>query len=152
MKNNVKNSKRSRFTFWKIIKIENRPIEKKLKDYKIWQAISNLGNVPDTLLIFCRVNDFAEDLYRINYFEQEIDLIKRIGSNKLYLQRKNTLDDFLGIRKVKEYINFVSSLKQPQNKLKTNEEVKTNQTSVEDQNANQSADAAVAKQPEVPFS
>lgn len=87
------------------IEIENRPTEKKLKDYKMWQAISNLNNVPDTLLIFCRLNEFAEDLYRINYFEQEIDLIKRLGSYKLYLQRKRRLEEYLGMAKVKECIS-----------------------------------------------
>lgn len=46
------------------IEIINRSKELKLKDYKMWQAISNLNNVPDSLLIFCRLHDFADELYR----------------------------------------------------------------------------------------
>ena len=138
------------------IKIENRPIENKLKDYKIWQAISNLSNVPDVLLIFCRVNDFADSLYRVNHFEQEIDLIKRIGSNKLYLQRKNVLDDFLGVRKVKEYIDFVASLKQPSQTAQTGNNADSSahiddtakQTASDSKVVSPPADAATVKQHE----
>jgi len=62
------------------IEVVNQSLTEKMKDYKMWQAISNLNNAPDTLLLLCRLNEFVEDLYRINFFEQESDLIKRVGS------------------------------------------------------------------------
>lgn len=84
------------------IEIANRSKESKLKDYKMYQAISNLNNVPDSLLIFCRLNEFANDLYRINMFEQEMDLIKRLGSKKGYNARKRRLEEYLGMAQVKD--------------------------------------------------
>jgi hypothetical protein len=87
------------------IEITNRSRDKKIKDYKMWQAISNLNNVPDSLLIFCRLNEFANDLYRINQFEHEFDLIKRLGSVKEYNQRKAKLEEYLGMSKVKESLS-----------------------------------------------
>jgi hypothetical protein len=89
------------------IEIVNRPKEAKLKDYKMWQAISNLNNVPDTLLIFCRLNEFADDLYRINYFEEESALIGRLGSNKSFIERKKRLEEYLGMAAVKDSINHL---------------------------------------------
>lgn len=93
------------------IEILNKPRDKKLKDYKMWQAISNLNNVPDSLLIFCRLNEFAEDLYRINYFEQEIDLIRRVSSSKGYIQRKRRLEEYLGMAQVKDCISHLLKAK-----------------------------------------
>ena len=35
--------------------------DKKMKDLKLWLSISNLRNVPHSLLLYSRVEDFADD-------------------------------------------------------------------------------------------
>lgn len=83
-------------------------------------------------------------------------MIKRIGSNKLYLQRKNVLDDFLGVRKVKEYIDFVANLKQPSQTAQTDNiadcsasiDDTVKQTASDSKVVSPPADAAAVKQPE----
>ena len=87
------------------IEIVNKPIPTKLKDYKMWQAISNLNNAPDTMLLFCRLNEFAEDLYRMTALEHEIDLIRRVGSDREYIRRKKKLEEYLNIANVKSEIS-----------------------------------------------
>jgi len=83
------------------IDFHNQDYDSKLKDYKMWQSISNLANIPDTLLLFCRLLEFAEDLKRYNYSEKEEDMIKRIKSNTEYFERKKKLEEYLGLSKLK---------------------------------------------------
>ena len=91
------------------IEITNRTKEQKLKDYKMWQAISNLNNVPDTLLIYCRLLEFAEDLYKTNHIENEEDCVEEISHN--YLHRKQVLHEFLGIDKVNDYLKHLVNIR-----------------------------------------
>jgi hypothetical protein len=45
------------------IEIEEKTREAKLKDLKLWMSISNLRNVPHSLLLYTRIIDYAEDLF-----------------------------------------------------------------------------------------
>lgn len=93
------------------IEIENKTKKHKLNDYKLWQTVSNLNNVPDTMLVYFRLNQFAEDLYRTNYYEQEYDLMRAIASNNLHEQRKKMLDEYLGVSEVKRCLQHFATFK-----------------------------------------
>lgn len=87
------------------IEIVNKSKETKLKDYKMWQAMSNLNNVSDSLLIFCRLNEYADDLYRKSKSQEEETFIHPRGSDKNFAQMKKKLELYLEMATVKERIN-----------------------------------------------
>lgn len=86
--------------------------EQKLRDYKMWQAISNLKNVPDSLLLYCRLNEFAEDLYRTNYIENEADVVEMIQYN--YEYKKRVLEEFFGIDHINQCLAKLETLRAKQ--------------------------------------
>ena len=46
------------------IEIQNKSFEQKMKDLKLWIAISNLRNVPHSLLLYSRLADYAsQDIF-----------------------------------------------------------------------------------------
>jgi hypothetical protein len=60
------------------IEIEDKSYESKMKDLKLWLSISNLRNVPDTLLIYSRIVDYADDLFEISDDEDEFEVLRRV--------------------------------------------------------------------------
>jgi LETM1-like protein len=49
------------------IEIQNKTYDQKMKDLKLWLSISNLRNVPHTLLLYSRIQDYAsEDIFEID--------------------------------------------------------------------------------------
>lgn len=49
--------------FQRGIEIKDRSREQKIKDVRLWMAISNLRNVPHSLLLYSRISDYADDLF-----------------------------------------------------------------------------------------
>ena len=45
------------------IEIQDKSYESKMKDLKLWMSISNLRNVPHSLLLYSRIADYADDLF-----------------------------------------------------------------------------------------
>jgi LETM1-like protein len=45
------------------IEIQDESYESKMKDLKLWMSISNLRNVPHSLLLYSRIADYADDLF-----------------------------------------------------------------------------------------
>ena len=45
------------------IAFEDKSKEQKLKDLKLWMAISNLRNVPHTLLLFSRITEHTDEMF-----------------------------------------------------------------------------------------
>ena len=72
-----------RICFERGIEIQEKTKQQKLKDLKLWLAISNLNNVPDTLLLFSRIVDFAEDLFKLDEDEDEFEVLRRVSLIKL---------------------------------------------------------------------
>lgn len=62
------------------IEIQERPYEAKLKDLKLWMSISNLRNVPHSLLLYSRILDYADDLFQISEDEDEYEVLRRVSS------------------------------------------------------------------------
>jgi len=49
-----------------------------MKDLKLWLSISNLRNVPNSLLLYSRISDYAsEDLFEISEDEDEFEVLRR---------------------------------------------------------------------------
>lgn len=50
-----------------------------MKDLKLWMSISNLRNVPHSLLLYSRIADYAsEDLFEISEDEDEYEVLRRV--------------------------------------------------------------------------
>lgn len=65
--------------FMRGMTIDDKTFEQKLKDLKLWMSISNLRNVPHTLLLFSRITDFSEDLFQIYADEDEYEILRRVS-------------------------------------------------------------------------
>jgi hypothetical protein len=51
-----------------------------MKDLKLWMSISNLRNVPHSLLLYSRIADYAsEDLFEISEDEDEYEVLRRVS-------------------------------------------------------------------------
>ena len=60
------------------IEIQNKTYDQKMKDLKLWISISNLRNVPHSLLLYSRILDYAsEDLFEISEDEDEYEVLRR---------------------------------------------------------------------------
>jgi len=49
-----------------------------MKDLRLWMSISNLRNVPHSLLLFSRITDYADDLFEISEDEDEYEVLRRV--------------------------------------------------------------------------
>lgn len=49
-----------------------------MKDLKLWMSISNLRNVPHSLLLYSRIADYADDLFQISEDEDEYEVLRRV--------------------------------------------------------------------------
>ena len=50
-----------------------------MKELKLWMSISNLRNVPHSLLLYSRIADYAqEDLFEISEDEDEYEVLRRV--------------------------------------------------------------------------
>ena len=68
------------------IMIEDVTREQKIRDLKLWLSISNLNNVPDSLLLFSRIVDFEEDVFDITDDEDEYEVLRHV--DEVYLTEK----------------------------------------------------------------
>jgi LETM1-like protein len=60
------------------IEVQDKSYESKLKDLKLWLSISNLRNVPNSLLLYSRIADYADDLFEISEDEDEFEVLRRV--------------------------------------------------------------------------
>jgi hypothetical protein len=65
--------------FMRGIDIQNQPLQKKVKDLKLWLSISNLRNVPHSLLLYSRIEDYANDMFEMSEDEDEYEVLRRVS-------------------------------------------------------------------------
>ena len=65
--------------FMRGIDITDLPLQKKVKDLKLWLSISNLRNVPHSLLLYSRIEDYAADMFEISEDEDEYEVLRRVS-------------------------------------------------------------------------
>ena len=49
-----------------------------MKDLRLWLSISNLRNVPNSLLLFSRITEYADDIFEISEDEDEYEVLRRV--------------------------------------------------------------------------
>jgi hypothetical protein len=69
-----------------------------MKDLKLWLSISNLRNVPHSLLLYSRIADYAsEDIFEIDQDEDEYEVLRRAQSEIYFLEKMRVFDKTFGI-------------------------------------------------------
>jgi len=86
--------------FMRGIEINNQNLKKKKEDLKLWLSISNLRNVPDSLLLYARINDFTHDMFEISEDEDEEEVLRRSPTNTYYLEKMRVFEETFGIEKL----------------------------------------------------
>lgn len=76
-----------------------------MKDLKLWLSISNLRNVPHSLLLYTRISDYAaEDLFEISDDEDEYDVLRRSESDVYFVEKMQVFEKTFGIDKLHEMV------------------------------------------------
>lgn len=55
-------------------------LKHQIEDLKLWLSISNLRNVPHSLLLVTRVNDFSSDQFEIDDNETQDEILRRVST------------------------------------------------------------------------
>jgi len=78
-----------------------------MDDLKLWLSISNLRNVPHSLLLLSRVNDFEYDNFEIDENETQDEILRRSKSDAYYIESARVFDKAFGIDKLEQIIKNV---------------------------------------------
>jgi hypothetical protein len=57
-------------------------------DLKLWLSISNLRDVPPSLLLFAMVREFVQNTFEVDEFDTQEDILRRV-SNFLFNNHNN---------------------------------------------------------------
>jgi hypothetical protein len=69
-----------------------------MKDLKLWLSISNLRNVPHSLLLYSRIQDYAsEDIFEIDQDEDEYEVLRRAQSEIYFVEKMRVFEKTFGI-------------------------------------------------------
>lgn len=67
------------------INIHDQNRKQKMEDLKLWLSISNQRNIPHSLLLLIRVNDFSFNQFKIDENETQDEILRRVsGINRCY--------------------------------------------------------------------
>ena len=61
------------------IDIDNQDRKGKIDDLKLWLSISNQRNVPHSLLLYARIQEFTNDQFRVDDEENEDKILRRVS-------------------------------------------------------------------------
>ena len=76
---NMKEEEIDAICFKRGIEIDKQTKKQKLEDLKLWLSISNQRNVPNSLLLFTRINDFMNDMFEISDDEDDQEVLRRVS-------------------------------------------------------------------------
>ena len=62
------------------IEIDKQSLDQKIQKLKLWLSISNQRNVPHSLLLYTRVNDYTNDLFEISDDEDDNEILRRVST------------------------------------------------------------------------
>ena len=79
------------------------------KDLKLWLSISNLSNVPHSLLLISRVSDFNSGMFKIDEDEHEEEVLRRDRQSLYQLESMRAFEKAFGIDRLEKVIQEVKS-------------------------------------------
>lgn len=88
-----------------------------MKDLKLWLSISNLRNVPHSLLLYSRIADYAsEDIFEIDQDEDEYEVLRRAQSEIYFVEKMRVFEKTFGI----DQLNMIVKKLEHQRKVSDN--------------------------------
>ena len=75
---NFTDAELGRVCFERGIDIQDTSRAEQMKDLKLWLAISNLRNVPHSLLFYSRIQDMTDRIFEISEDEDEFEVLRRV--------------------------------------------------------------------------
>ena len=73
-----------RICFNRAINIDQTHREK-VEDLRLWLSISNLRNVPHSLLLIARINDYTSEIFAVDDDETPDEILRRVSDTHLNL-------------------------------------------------------------------
>ena len=77
------------------------------EDLKLWLSISNLSNVPHSLLLIARVYDFNSGMFKIDENEHEEEVLRRDRESLYQLESMRAFEKAFGIDRLEKIIQDV---------------------------------------------
>ena len=77
------------------------------EDLKLWLSISNLSNVPHSLLLIARVYDFNSGMFKIEENEHEEEVLRRDRESLYQLESMRAFEKAFGIDRLEKIIQDV---------------------------------------------
>ena len=90
------------------------------KDLKLWLSISNLSNVPHSLLLISRVSDFNSGMFKIDEDEQEEEVLRRDRESLYQLESMRAFEMAFGIDRLEKIIQEVKSKRDVSSSFESN--------------------------------
>jgi len=87
------------------ISILNR--NQKIRELKKWSTLSNLRNVPDTLLILCRIIKFANIKSSVDHYSDEYLILRRCPNEIYYYEKKKMFEETLAVDELKSLVEII---------------------------------------------
>lgn len=92
-----------RICFARGINLQQTENEKR-EDLKLWLSISNLRNVPHSLLLFARVNDFTSNMFEMDNDETYDEVLRRSKTDAYYIESLRVFEKAFGMDRLDELI------------------------------------------------
>lgn len=86
------------------IDIDKQNLKQKKDDLKLWLSISNQRNVPHSLLLYTRINDFCNDIFEISDNEDDQEVLRRSPVDTYYLEKMRVFEETFGIDKLQNSV------------------------------------------------
>jgi LETM1 and EF-hand domain-containing protein 1 len=84
----------------------------KLRELKKWHTLSNLKNVPDTLLLYCRLIKFSNTKSTHDHFTDEYQILRRCPNEVYFYEKQRMLEETLAIDELKTLVEMINRRRQ----------------------------------------
>mmetsp|Transcript_22003 Transcript_22003/g.34160 ORF Transcript_22003/g.34160 Transcript_22003/m.34160 type:complete len:165 (+) Transcript_22003:1177-1671(+) len=86
------------------IEIDRQTKAEKVQDLKLWLSISNQRNVPHSLLLFTRINDFTNDTFEVSEKDDDVSILRRSNQDTYFLEKMRVFEHTFGIDKLQKRV------------------------------------------------
>jgi hypothetical protein len=102
----------NRMCFERAIPISILNRNQKIIELKKWHTLSNLRNVPDTLLFYCRVIKFSDIPSNIENYTDEYIMLRRCPNEIYYFEKQKMFEDTLAVDELKTLVKIIKRRRQ----------------------------------------
>jgi hypothetical protein len=82
----------------------DQKFSRKIEDLRLWLSISNLRNVPHSLLLLSRIQDFQNDSFNIDSDETSDEILRRSKTETYYLESVKVFEKAFAIDRLEQIL------------------------------------------------